>query len=228
MIRTVSAAVISAAILAAAPAFAADLVVDEAAPVDAAAPSSFYATFFAGGALPSSTVQVYENNIMAGVAAEVSYGAGYIVGGALGTTVLDNLRGEVEFSVINSNIDEILGIDITDGVGSMSYNLLANLWYDVDTGSALTPYLGGGAGFGWDVITVDGYDGEINSSGFLYQLGAGVRFAATDNITLDLGYRYRVQPDAEVTSDDISIPDYITVKNDAQTHIVQAGVSLNF
>lgn len=226
MIR-LSTAAIAAALLVSAPAFAADLVVDDVAPPAAESASRGYATFFAGASLPHADVTAYDGSIPAdvGFTFGVDFDTGYIVGGAIGTEILPSLRGEVEFSVVKSSISEFLGQPVTDG-DSTGYNLLGNVWYDVDTGTSFTPYIGGGLGWGYDVISGSG-SGEINTSGFLYQLGAGVRFAATDNIGFDLGYRYRVQPDADVTGDMPMDPeDYI--KSSATNHIVTAGVTIGF
>ena len=89
----------------------------------------------------------------------------------------------------------------TDGLNSLDYSydldatlstvyLLGNLWFDLDTGSALTPYIGGGVGIGWASIDYDGDSDPWSGSGFAYQVGVGIKYAVTDSMSLDLGYRY--------------------------------------
>ena len=226
MIRQFRTAAIAASLAISAPAFAADLMGDVVAPPAADAPSRFYATVFAGASQPYAKVSAFVDPPFF-VTVDSDFEVGYIIGGAIGAKVLPNLRGEVEFSVVNSEISSFYDTPLPDGVtmNSTGYNLLGNLWYDVDTGSAFTPYIGGGIGYGYGVITQTDVDEDINTSGWLYQFGAGVRYAATDVIALDLAYRYRVQPDAEVTSD--TIPEGF-VTSSATNHIVTAGVSVGF
>lgn len=228
MMRHVGTATIVASLLFSVPAFAADLVVDAAAPPAADAPSRAYATLFAGASLPHADLDIFESSIPLSLNIDIGFDTGYIIGGAIGTTLAPSLRGEVEFSVINSSPSEFFGVPVDTGITTVGYNLLGNLWYDFDTGSSFTPYIGGGIGYGYDVITNDVSDDEINTSGWLYQLGAGMRFAATDKIGLDLGYRYRVQPDAEVSSDGFMMDDGDSITSSATNHIVTGGVTVGF
>lgn len=227
MIRHFRTTAIIAGLLVSAPAFAADLVVDAAAPPAADASSRAYATFFAGASLPHANISLTDpDGPDVGLHAGLDFDTGYIIGGAIGTEVLPSLRGEIEFSVIKSSVSEFIMDD--EAVDTTGYNALANLWYDVDTGTSFTPYIGGGVGYGYDVISGALPGEDLNTSGWLYQLGVGVRFAATDNIGLDLGYRYRVQPNAEVTGDLLDLPDAPEVRSSATNHIVTAGVTIGF
>jgi opacity protein-like surface antigen len=219
LIRYVQAFAVAAGLLAAAPALASDLIVDVAAPASDAA-SRGYATFFAGATRSSATFEVWDtdSDVFFGFGGDLE--DGYIVGAAIGTELLPHLRGEVEFSVVKTDLGSMGSTDI-DNTG---YNLLGNLWYDVDTGTSFTPYIGGGAGWAYDVMSDGTTDEWI--SGLTYQLGAGVRFAATENIGFDLGYRYRVRSHADISG---FTPDPDTdVKISATTHIVQAGVTFGF
>lgn len=78
---------------------------------------------------------------------------------------------------------------------------LFNAYIDLGTWHGVTPYVGGGVGFG--SITVMGYkDVNVPQSGFAYAvkdktttnfawaLYAGLSYDVTDRFTLDLGYRY--------------------------------------
>lgn len=230
MKRILSAVAVAAVMVSAGAAVAADLIVDSVVAEPAAKQGGFYASFFAGGSWANSDVTAVGliEDVPIGFTFDLGF-EGYILGAAVGTEILPNLRGEVEFSVVNTELTEFLGFPVEGGgMNSTGYNLLANLWYDIDTGTAFTPYIGGGVGYGYDVITSSVGPGEVNTSGLLYQLGAGISYAATEDISLDLGYRYRVQPDAEVSGDGLILGPGDSLTSSATNHIVQAGVTFNF
>lgn len=226
MNRYLHSAAVVTALLVAGPAFAADLVVEAPAPALEPPAHSAYVSVFGGAELTSADVTASTGGIPIGFTIPLDYDTGYILGGTVGAEVLPSLRGELEFSVMQASVSEVFGfpVDLT----TTSYDVLGNLWYDVKTDSSFTPYIGGGVGYGFNVTTAEGSDDEINSSGFLYQLGAGVRFAATEQIGLDLGYRYRVQPDANITADTLPLGPDDELKSNANAHIVQAGVTVGF
>jgi len=64
--------------------------------------------------------------------------------------------------------------------------VMANGYYDFDSGSKVIPYLMVGAG----VADVDVSWSTEDSTSFVWQIGAGVGFKVNENVTLDLGYRY--------------------------------------
>ena len=64
--------------------------------------------------------------------------------------------------------------------------VMANGYYDIDLGSAYTPYLMVGAG----VADVDVSWSADSMTSFVWQVGAGMGFKVNDNFTFDLGYRY--------------------------------------
>lgn len=69
-----------------------------------------------------------------------------------------------------------------------TYALMANVWYDIDVGTWMKPYFGGGAGFAKTVVeATDVYKGE--GSSFAWQFGAGVNVALDATTSLDIGYR---------------------------------------
>jgi opacity protein-like surface antigen len=80
-------------------------------------------------------------------------------------------------------------------------NLMANFWLDLPTGSALPPYIGGGLGTAFikynhaidyihSGVSTARNDSASRETNFAWQLGAGVSYAVTDSLDLDLGYRY--------------------------------------
>ena len=84
--------------------------------------------------------------------------------------------------------------------------LFANAYFDIKTGTPITPYLGGGLGMafinskGSGSFDVDGstfgtFSGSTSSSrnmntNFAWNVGAGAAWDLTDNLALDLGYRF--------------------------------------
>ena len=61
---------------------------------------------------------------------------------------------------------------------------LGNVYLDIPTGGALTPYIGAGAGMTW----LDRENGT--DSGFAFDLTAGLAIDLSESFDLDFGYRY--------------------------------------
>jgi opacity protein-like surface antigen len=132
---------------------------------------------------------------------------GYVVGGVLGTTVpsLPGLRFEVDISHRKNGVDLVvwktpLSVDHT------TFGLLANGVYDVPVDLAfLHPYVLVGAGYAHSTMTLeDIHLASVESSGFAWQLGAGVNTELTPGVYLGLGYRYFQGPEIEVLSTELS------------------------
>ena len=78
--------------------------------------------------------------------------------------------------------------------------LLLSAFYDIDTGTSITPYLGGGAGVARVTGTLTDHcicapaDNAFEATVFApaAQIGGGVRVAVGGPTTLDVGYRYKV------------------------------------
>jgi opacity protein-like surface antigen len=190
--------------LAGSSAFAADMPQsDVQGTVTAPAPEALAGTYisvFGGYSFPFSATGVYTTN---SAAFTMPFGSGFIIGGAIGTHLAPDVRGEVELSYASHNVSGLISATLPGGgtftaattTGSEStLFLLGNLWLDIDTGSGITPYLGGGLGLGVVMPNVK-YSGLPGGSfttagyGLAAQLGAGVKFAIADNMSLDLAYR---------------------------------------
>ena len=108
----------------------------------------------------------------------------------------------------------------------------ANAWYDIDTGTAWTPYIGAGAG-GANIsakVTEDKAPGKFSGSGwaFAYQGGAGVQYQLTDAIALDLGYRLLGAFSAKLTQAAADDAAEETLTPSIMTHRVTLGVKVSF
>jgi len=116
--------------------------------------------------------------------------AGFYLRADIGWSFLDWSGGSEKDGIvagagIGYHFNDMLRADIRadfDGIDSV----LGNLYFDFDTGSAFTPYLGAGAGYGWASVQ-NGPDLD----GFAFALMAGVGFDLSDSLTLDVGYRFR-------------------------------------
>jgi len=64
------------------------------------------------------------------------------------------------------------------------WTLMGNAYYEVPYFDFATPYVGVGVGWGW-------IDKVQNDDGFALAAHAGVSFAVTENLSLDIGYRFR-------------------------------------
>lgn len=216
-------------LIAATPTLAADLVVDVPAyePVSVA-DTGWYLSVFGGGVW--ATADADDGDQIFDFDADL----GWTFGVAAGAQITDFMRGEVELStgVVSLTDVTITGYDpvepavtadVVDGSASTTY-LLGNVWFDLDTGTGFTPYVGGGLGAGF--VSAEGGVGldtvDLSGWGWAYQVGAGVKFDVADNIALDLGYRYKAVVDAEVEGGG---DDAIANVN---SHVIQAGLTIGF
>lgn len=118
--------------------------------------------------------------------------------------------------------------------------LMLNTWVDIPTGTAITPYLGGGIGFAFIDYTTNynisdkgaGTDNESNKAtknktNFAWSLGGGVAYDVTERWTVDLGYRYIDAGKVKATfNSDPGV--WAKSKTKVQTHDIQLGVRYTF
>jgi opacity protein-like surface antigen len=77
-----------------------------------------------------------------------------------------------------------------------SFSIMANVWYDFCPDATFHPYIGGGVG--WADVELDLSEaGSASYTGFAWQAAVGVGFDVTDNMRLNLEYRWFDVPDAE-------------------------------
>ena len=133
----------------------------------------------------------------------VGFNTGYILGGAIGMQVSDELRTEIELSHAAWGANRVRymtsdgGVDRDAASGTLNATyLLANLWIDVPNNGAFKPYVGGGLGVGFANANVP-FSGDENDgmtgggTGFAFQVGGGIRKALSEKIDLDVGYRFK-------------------------------------
>lgn len=200
---------------------------DYADPVDSVRSMGPYVSVFAGASWLRDVDTDYN-----GTGYSVSTDTGYILGATIGMHVWNSLRAEIEVSHSSWDGNDYSttggATGTVDGDISATY-LLGNLWWDFDTGTSFSPYIGGGAGVAWaDGDTTFGGntfgygDGE---AGFAFQLGAGVRFNMTENLGLDVGYRYKSIQNIDFDDSDGG---GVYEKGDLNSHNLQVGLTFSF
>lgn len=229
MNKLLSTACLGAIILGSSVANAADL------EMPASSPMSTYVSIFGGATFWNDF-----DNVWTGFNEDytVSFDTGFIAGGAIGVKdiLMPGLRHEFEVSYMEATAD---GLETTlpfvgqnPGGTTSSVNLLLNTWFDVDTGAAFTPYVGGGVGIGLvdsRVIVSNGgglqWDGD--DTGFAFQAGGGVKWALSESVALDLSYRFRGVLDVNFAGGP-SFASAPFTNGDFLVHTVQGGVVFNF
>lgn len=101
------------------------------------------------------------------------------LGAGVGYRFHENLRADLRY-------DWAGDYDIAPGADMSVSTVLGNLYYDIANDSSFTPYVGAGAGYGWTNV-----DGGGDDSGFAFALMGGVGVDLTENMVIDLGYRFR-------------------------------------
>ena len=90
-----------------------------------------------------------------------------------------------------------------------TYSVMVNGYMDVPLGSAITPYLGAGVGYGWAEASAVGVTAD--EDGVAIAGMAGVSFDMTQTMALDVGYKYRR---------------LIVDGEDVDDHLIRAGLRL--
>jgi opacity protein-like surface antigen len=165
---------------------------------------------------------------------------GYILGGAIGMRVWDPVRAEIELSYARWKADEYTGEnddtgnkfgDKAGGHVSATY-LLGNVWIDIHTDTPFTPYVGGGAGVAWVDADTEYPKGNERfgygdaTTAFAFQAGAGVKYDVSENIAVDVSYRFKGILDVDFDGRESDVVNY--EGGDLYSHNVQAGVTFGF
>ncbi|MDO9083341.1 MAG: outer membrane beta-barrel protein [Humidesulfovibrio sp.] len=140
--------------------------------------------------------------------------SGYTIGGAIGYNFAGMglpVRAEAEYLYHNQfkySADNATSGGLTGTFNSKIdiHTVFANFYYDIKTSTAFTPYVGAGLGVAWINQKVTSTfrnwapgtsDGNYDTTNFAWNVGAGVGYSLTDNIIIDLGYRYTSFGDAK-------------------------------
>ncbi len=120
------------------------------------------------------------------------------VGGSFSSPVLDG-EGAIGVEIARPAGAvrlELEGRTLDDAFAAASqqeWSTLANLWRELSIAEHFGAYAGGGLGAGGfsaaGIAAPDGRAAVVKTSGVAWQAGAGITWAFTDRVTVDVGYR---------------------------------------
>ena len=154
--------------------------------------------------------------------------------GAMATAAIghnfENLRIEGEFAYMQNDVSSLkafgVGVDASGDVSTAS--LMANVYYDFDTGSKWKPFIGAGAGYSSvsiNSLSAGGFLLADDDTGvFAYQLKAGIGYGFTENLDGTLGYRFFGTADGDFV-DTSGTP---FTADGLQNHVIELGVRYRF
>nr|WP_320013174.1 outer membrane beta-barrel protein [uncultured Desulfobulbus sp.] len=134
-------------------------------------------------------------------------GMGMAVGRSFGNT---RLEGELNYQTNDLDTVRLSGGGKSDCSGDVSsWSLMVNGYYDFKGSGPVSSFLLAGVGFAR--VEVDGFNvpgsGVADMSGddtvLAYQLGAGIGYAISEELTLDLSYRYFATTDPSFNGIDV-------------------------
>lgn len=130
-----------------------------------------------------------------GLLVETEFDAGITTSSIIGYDYGNNVRFEGEFSWRRNDGDSLAfqGIDREfTAKGAQSYSFLVNAFYDIETDSSITPYVGIGAGVGFleNEFLYGAVDFEDKDTAFVYQGIVGASMPLTEKITGFVDARY--------------------------------------
>jgi opacity protein-like surface antigen len=102
------------------------------------------------------------------------------LGGGVGYQFNDYLRSDLR-------LDWAGDYSIGGGDDMSVTTVLGNLYFDLPTGTMITPYVGGGIGYGWTSVDGAADDGD----GLAWSLSAGASVDLSEAMSIDIGYRFR-------------------------------------
>lgn len=165
-----------------------------------AAPTAAQETDSPYAAIQAGVTLIDDATAKSTVTEEYSLDPGFAAGGALGYA-FGQLRVEGEALFKSASLDEVtyaptgLTVDVSGSVSVLG--VMANAWYDIDTASPWTPYIGGGAGWARIGAEVKEVDFDESDGVFAYQVGAGIGYSMSESTTVFIEYRYFGSSDPE-------------------------------
>lgn len=122
-------------------------------------------------------------------ASKIKYDTGIAATGSLGYD-FDGFRIEGEFGYRNAEVNNFLGFAVADGQMDTSiYSYMANAYWDINTGTTVTPFVGGGIGLLHGRMTDPNFTYNDDVVGYQLSVGAGIR--VSKHIKLDVVYKYQ-------------------------------------
>ncbi|HFQ88805.1 MAG TPA: porin family protein [Desulfobulbus sp.] len=140
--------------------------------------------------------------------AKMTFDTGFVGTAAIGYDFANPFRVEGEYLWQKNDLDRI---SYNNTYGNFNQGdlktqaVMINGYYDVDTGSAWTPFVG--AGIGWaklDLSAAPQLDISDNDDVFAYQFMGGVAYAINSQWSLDVQYRFFGTNDATIKGADFN------------------------
>ena len=185
----------------------------------------FTRILLATAALLPLAATAHATDLAPSIPSEVATTSGIYIRGDVGASYLNwgSATGNWAFigdAGIGYQIDPNFRTDLTYGMTSnytlapgatlSTSTIMGNVYYDWRNSTPLTPYVGVGAGYGWQYNTGGG---AFNASGIALGLKVGVSYDITNNLALDLGYRFN---------------DILVSGQNTPEHQVAAGLRIRF
>ena len=194
------------------------------------AESATHTGFYAGGNIGASLLDTVPSTNVAG-STDTTTNNGLAVSGVIGYQFpAFPVRTELELAYTRNGADQVefsgASVDASGRVSALSG--LVNVLYDIPTGTRFSPYIGVGAGMSRlkaNVSTDSALLTDVSDSDnvFTYQGKAGLAYALTDALSLDVGYTYRKSQDPDFVDSD-----GVDLKSEYQTHLITAGLRYQF
>lgn len=135
---------------------------------------------------------------------DAEFDPGFVVGGTLGARAVDAFTARIELD-LNYRRHEVDEVGTVSGDGDVNtFGALGNFWLDIINKTSFTPYVGGGLGLAYIVVN------DVEAGGadlvddedlvFAWQLGAGLGWEVSSNVTIGVDYRWFATSDPEFDS----------------------------
>lgn len=140
--------------------------------------------------------------------AKMTLDAGFLGTGAVGYDFAGPFRAEAEYGWQKNDIDTL---SYSNRFGNFNQGdlktqtIMANAFYDVDTGSPWSPFVGAGIGWAKVDLNTPALPFGDNDDVFAYQLMAGVAYNVSENLAIDAQYRFFGTQDATIQGADFSM-----------------------
>jgi len=212
-------------------AFAILWVASGALAMEARADSGAYLSLRGGISLLQDSDMTIEVAGVGQIPATLEYDPGWLAGIAGGYEFGNGFAVEGEFTYRQNGVDQeqLFGMTLPIDGFERSYALMANGYYRLDTGTFVTPYIGGGVGGALLVVDADSGSGNFSDDSieFAYQAMAGVAAEITPQVSAGLEYRYFATTSPSF-SDSVAGGGAVTVDPDYNTHNILVTLTYSF
>ena len=142
---------------------------------------------------------------------DISMDRGFAYTGSIGYKFSDFMRVEAELGHQSNELEEISdnGESLSMDGDVTNTSLLLNLYADFMGDGPVFTFITAGAGMakvGLELNDIDGYplDFKEDDTVFAYQFGAGLGWVVSDNVVVELKYRYYATDDVELDGEEFS------------------------